>query len=247
MAIPSSQVAANWVREDLDSTSWIPLRELVFQTVKQRLVARTDDEVWDYVEANLAYIAEHLRDAASEYVSDGAIPEFEIDNEPIPYVRSLPSLPTSVLSKLRKIDPFHLEEVCARLLGALGADSNATQRTNDGGIDFIGVNLAIVPGALTIPLACKAAVIGQTKRYKEGNTITETQVREFVGAATLKRHELLREGKLGPLTPVLFAFWTTSDFDPNAKRFARAVGLWYMEGLTLASYVSNLGLEDHLA
>jgi hypothetical protein len=56
----------------------------------------------------------------------------------------------------------------------------------------------------------------------------------------------MMQEKLGPLTPVVFAFWTTSDFDPNAKRFARDVGLWYMDGLTLASYVSGLGLENYL-
>lgn len=246
MAIPSSQVAAVWVREDLDSPDWTPLTEIIFQGVKKRLVTMTDDEIWEYVEANLEYVAEHLRVAASECVSDGAISAYEIDNEQSPYVRALPSLPTSILSKLRRIDPFALEGICAQLLGALGADSNVTQRTNDGGVDFVAVNFKIVPGGLTVPLACKAAVIGQTKRYKEKNSITETKIREFVGAAILKKHELMMQEKLGPLTPVVFAFWTTSDFDPNAKRFARDVGLWYMEGLTLASYVSGLGLENYL-
>src|ERR1700685_1573612 len=170
MATPSSQVAAGWVRDDLGSISWIPLKEFLFQVVKKRLIAKTDDEIWDYVEANVEYVAEHLRDQASECITDGAIPAFEIDNEQSPYLRTLPSLPTSLLSRLRKIDPFHLEELCAKLLSALGADSNTTQSTNDGGVDFIAVNLTIVPAGLTIPLACKAAVIGQTKRYKEGNT-----------------------------------------------------------------------------
>jgi hypothetical protein len=246
MSAPSSQIAATWVKEDLESTSWTPLTEIVFKTVRHRWTAKTDDEIWDYVESNLEYIAEYLRNTASECFIDGSTPAFEIDNERPPYIRSLAALPTYVLSKLRKIDPYYLEELCAKLLLALGAESNSTQKTNDGGVDFVAINLKIVPKGLTVPLACNAAVVGQTKRYKEGNSVNELQVREFVGGATLKKHELLQEKRLGPLTPVIFAFWTTSDFDPSAKRFARAVGLWYMDGLTLASYMSGLGFETHV-
>jgi hypothetical protein len=243
MAGPPSQVAAVWVQDELGVTDWSPLKDVLFQAVKKQLKT-SDIEVWDYVDSNLSYVAEHLRDIASDYASDGATPGFEIDTEQPPYIRLLPALPTKLLSKLRKIDPFEVESVCARLLAALGAESSATQRTNDGGVDFVAVNLNIVPGGLTIPMACKAVVIGQTKRYKDGNSISETKLREFVGAAMLKKHQLQKDGKLGPLTPVIFAFWTTSGFDPNAKRFAKEAGIWYMEGLTLASYVSTLGFEE---
>lgn len=247
MGTPSSQAAAGWVKDDLDTTAWVPLKDILFRSTKKRLSEKPDDDIWEYVEANLHYVAECLRNIASECVSDGSISAFEIDNEQSPYVRMLPSLPTPILSRLRRIDPFDLEGICAKLLSALGAESSVTQKTNDGGVDFIAVNLKIVPRGLTIPLACHAAVIGQTKRYQEGNTISETKVREFVGAATLRRHELLRDGRLGPFTPVIFAYWTTSDFDLSAKRFAREMGLWYMDGLTLASYVSGLGLENQVA
>jgi len=89
--------------------------------------------------------------------------------------------------------------------------------------------------------------IGHAKRYKEGNAISETQMREFVGAATLKRHKLLREGVVGPLSPVTFAFWTTSDFDQPARQFARELGLWYMDQITLAEYISQLGPDAVMA
>ena len=134
--------------------------------------------------------------------------------------------------------------MCASVLAALGATSRTTQKVKDGGIDFLGVNLKVVPTALSVPAASRTAVIGQAKRYKAGNTISETQLREFVGAATLERHKLLKDGIIGPLSPVVFAFWTTSDFDQNAKQFARELGLWYMDGVTLAGYVAALGLED---
>src|SRR5258708_3982923 len=158
MAGPSSQIAAIWVKEDLDSVAWIPLKEVIFQVVKKRTTIKVDSEIWEYVETNLEYVAEYLRNTASECASDGAIPVFEIDNEQSPYVRLLPSLPTKLLSKLRRIDPFDLEDICARIMRALGAESNATQRTNDGGVDFVAVSLNIVPSGLTVPMACKAAV-----------------------------------------------------------------------------------------
>lgn len=244
MAIPSSQVTAVWVKQELDTTEWVSLRDISFRAVKRRWLSQTDGEIWEHVENNLTFVADHLRDSAAECVLDGSIPTFEIDNEPIPYIRLLPSLPSEVLSKLRKVDPFELEDICARLLAGLGATSHVTQRTNDGGIDFVGVSFNIVPAGLSIPSACKGVVIGQAKRYKDGRVISETYLREFVGAATLKKHELNVKSQIPPLAPILYAFWTTSDFDANAKRYARNLGLWYMDGLTLAAYVVHLGLKD---
>lgn len=244
MGIPSSQVASVWLKEELESAEWVPLKETLFDTIRRKLISLSDAEVWDYVEGNLEYVAEHLRNALAECQIDGTVPSYEIDSEQLPYIRRTSSFPSDLIAKLRRIDPFQLEEVCAKLLSELGATSSVTKRANDGGIDFVGVNLKIVPRALVVPNACKAAVIGQAKRYKDGNPIAEKLLREFVGAATLKRHQLIQEGKLGPLTPVVYAFWTTSDFDPNAKRFAREVGMWHMDGLTLATYVCDLALVE---
>jgi hypothetical protein len=46
------------------------------------------------------------------------------------------------------------------------------------------------------------------------------------------------------LTPVIFAYWTTSGFEQSAKAYARSIGLWHMDGQTLAAYVGSLGLVD---
>lgn len=242
MGIPSSQVCAAWIKAELTETDWVPLNDICVRAVRLRIQTWTDSQVYEYVEQNLPHVAEHLRDEVAEWGVDGKVPTFEIDNEQSPYVRLCPSAARPLLTKLRMIDPYALEGVCADVLRKLGADAQATQQTNDGGIDFEAVGLKIVQGSLGMPNACKAAVVGQAKRYREANPIRECQLREFVGAATLRRHELQRNAVIGPLTPVLFAFWTTSDFDPNAKRFARASGLWYMDGDTLANYIDNLGL-----
>ena len=245
MGIPSSQVCAAWVKQDLASAEWGRLSDACYRAIRARVPTWTDAAVHEYVETNLFYVAEHLRDEASEWRIDGKAPQFEIDQEQSPYIRASPSEARPLLRHLRNIDPFRFETLCALILNKLGADGKATQKTADGGVDFEAFGLQIVRGTLGVPSACNAAVIGQAKRYKE-NPVRETEVREFIGAALLRRHELQTQQKLTPLAPVLLAYWTTSDFDQNAKRFARAMGLWYMDGDTLSNYVYQLGLADEL-
>jgi restriction endonuclease Mrr len=196
------------------------------------------------VEQNITSIAEHLRDEIAHCRVDGSAQKFDIDDEQPPYVRAVGANISPLLAHLRNINPFKVEQICADILNALGADAKVMQSTADGGIDFVATNLNIVPKAFTVPVGCQAAIIGQTKRYKDGNVITEKQMREFVGSSILKKHILQSEGKIGPLTPVLFAFWTTSDFEPNAKKYARAIGLWFMDGHTLATYIHSLQMAD---
>ena len=107
-------------------------------------------------------------------------------------------------------------------------------------------NLNITPAGYETPAVCRVTVIGQTKRYKESNVINEKQLREFVGAGVWKRHKLRLDSGITPLAPTILAFWTTSNFEPNAKRYAREIGIWYMDGQTLASYITKLGLGDYV-
>ena len=242
MSVPSTQIAAAWIKATLTTTEWKPLHLACVEALTLKWTGKSEAEIFDFTDDKISYIAEHLRDEAAQCLADGSIRRFEIDDEQSPYIKAIASHTSKVLDKLRTINPFYVEHLCSDILKKLGANSSTTQQTSDGGVDFIASNLNIVPGALTIPDACKAIVIGQTKRYKEGNLITETKVREFVGAAILRQYVLQKEGKAGPLTPFIFAFWTTSDFDPGAKKFARDVGLWFMDGFTFATYINDLGL-----
>jgi hypothetical protein len=246
MRSPPSQVFAGWISSTLVTTEWIQLHDFGFSVIREKIPNWTDGQIHDYIEEHLPYAAEHLRNEASEWHIDGKLPKFEIDDEESPYIRACASPNRPLLLKLRGMDPFKFENVCAQILNKLGTNSKTTKKTNDGGIDFEGVGLKIVQSSLGVPSACNAAVVGQAKRYKEGNAVRETQIREFVGAAVLRGQQLRFENKLGPLAPILFAFWTTSDFDANAKKFARASGVWYMDGDTLASYVDHLGLVSEL-
>ena len=246
MAEPSTQIVAFWVKSTVTICEWRPLRDTCMEALTSKWTGKNLSEIEDYVDEKLPYIAEHLRNDAAQNLSDGADSRFEIDDESPPFIKAIDSYTSKVLARLRTINPCEVESLCAKILTKLGANSQRTAGTADGGVDFIATNLNIVPGALGVPDACKALVIGQTKRYKDGNLISETQVREFVGAAVMRRHSLAREGSIGPLSPIIFAFWTTSDFEPNAKKFARDSGLWIMDGFTFANYVTELGLSGSL-
>lgn len=245
MAVPSTQIIAVWIKDGATNTEWQSLDEVAFTVLRQRLTKHSDDDIWEIIEAGLPHIADTLRTEAADCLADGTPARFEIDDESSPYFKALPA-DNALLMKLRRVDPFKVEEICAHILEKLGATAHSTQRTADGGVDFIATNLDIVPSGFGIPAVCRAVVIGQTKRYKESNVIKETALREFVGAGVWKRHRLRLESGISPLAPVILAFWTTSNFEPNAKRYAREMGVWYMDGHTLAAYISGLGLTDYV-
>jgi hypothetical protein len=243
MGFPSSQVVSGWVKDSLDDLKWCLLRDVTFTVLRAQLSKQSDDDIWEEIEKMLPHIAEALRDDAAEMAADGSPKRYEIDDEESPYIRSF-DIDNTLLLKLRRIDPFKLEDICAEILKKLGAIASVTKRTGDGGIDFVATNLDIMPNGFGVPTVCRAVVIGQAKRYKETNVITETSLREFVGAGVWQRHNLRRDSGISPLAPVILAYWTTSSFEQNAKRYAREMGIWYMDGYTLASYIKNLDLSN---
>lgn len=243
MGIPSTQVMAVWIKDGVTNEDFCSLKDVAFEVLRVKLTSYSEDTIWEIVEDKLLHVAEILRNDAAETRADGVPPRFEIDDEQSPYIRSFP-FDNQLLLKMRRINPFVVEELCAKILNCLGATANVTQRTGDGGVDFVASDLDIMPAGYGMPAVCRATVIGQTKRYKESNIINEKQLREFVGAGVWKRHKLRLDSGVSPLAPVILAFWTTSNFEPNAKRYAREMGIWYMDGQTLASYINKLGLNE---
>ena len=243
VGVPSTQIMAVWIKDGITDTEFRPLTDVAFAVLAAKLTSYSEDDIWELIEDKLPHIADALRTDAAEGRADGMPPRFEIDDEQSPYIKGFPA-DNALLAKLRRIDPFKVEDLCAQILEKLGAVANATERTGDGGVDFIATGLDIVPSGHGIPAVCRATVIGQTKRYKDTNIIKETALREFVGSGVWKRHKLRLDSGISPLAPVILAFWTTSNFEPNAKRYAREMGIWYMDGHTLASYIARLGLSD---
>jgi len=244
MTSPSSQVIAFWVRNSLNGVDWIRLDDACSHILHQKLGAKGVTKVADIVAQNVLYVAEHLREEIATYQQDGVVPDFEIDSESIPYIRLLDFKAKELLSKLRQIDPFDFEEVCAEILRKLGAQAEVTKRSNDDGVDFYAIDFDFVPDGINTPQACRAAVIGQAKRFADGNAVKETDVRAFVGGAMKVKHDLSSAGKIFPLSPIVYAYWTTSDFTQSAKKFSRDLGIWYLSGRALAQYVSELKLHS---
>lgn len=246
MSAPSSQAIAGWIAAELSVVEWERLDIICVRVLTVRLKGWTPSAIADLVETNAPYVAEHLRDDLAFCAMDGVPPAYEIDNEDKPYIKLVDSQTAPLLKKLRCIDPFDFEHVCSNILSKMGAQADVTNRTNDDGVDFYAIDFDFVPDGIKTPQACRAAVIGQAKRYKNGNNVKETDVRSFIGGATKVRHDLTIKGKILPLSPVVYAFWTTSDFDPNAKIFCRTLGLWYLNGRALARYVLDLELEGYV-
>jgi hypothetical protein len=243
MGIPSTQIIAIWIRDGLVDTNFRPLEDVAFSILSEKLPKYSEEGIWELIEDKLFHIAETLRTDAANNIADGMPPRFEIDDEQSPYIKAFPTQ-NDLLAKLRRVDPLMVEEICAKILERLGASANVTGSGADGGVDFVATGLDFMPNGFGIPTVCRATVIGQTKRYKDTNIIYEKALREFVGSGVLRRHKLRLDSGICPLAPVILAFWTTSSFEPNAKNYAREMGIWYMDGHTLSNYVVQLGLSD---
>ena len=243
MTTPPTQVMCEWMLSDMSQREWVQLPVALEKMLRKRLPNYNDTQIFDVIDQHSAFIIQLIRDRIEGVYHDGTSFTHEIDSEDPPYIRFSGEDVSSLLKKLKNIDPFDFEIVCSKLLESFGCTSEVTQRTNDGGIDFIAHGLDILPDAIGCPTHCKASVIGQAKRY--GNKlIAEKSLREFVGASLLQRHVLRQGHKLTPLSPVLLAFWTTSEFDPNAWKYARNSGVWLLNGPTISTYLRQRALED---
>ncbi|MGH8611937.1 MAG: restriction endonuclease [Gammaproteobacteria bacterium] len=144
---------------------------------------------------------------------------------------------------LKSLHPDDFETLCAEVLKKLGAQSDRTQSTRDGGVDFYGFNFSGVTGTLPFPIVSRAMVVGQAKRWVD-QIVSETELRKFVGGALHEVEKFRDRPDFGILSPVVYAFWTTSDFDRNAREYATAMGIWTMAGPTLAAYIDELTLTS---
>jgi restriction system protein len=87
------------------------------------------------------------------------------------------SLAQELLKNLREMDPYKFEEVVAELLSAMGYGvSQVTKKSGDGGID----------GFVNQDKLGLDRILFQTKRYKEENSVTAKEVRDFVGSLELE-------------------------------------------------------------
>jgi restriction endonuclease Mrr len=245
MAQISSQAIANWAIHNLESTDWISLSEICAVALKKQ--DKFDDAtIEESVERELNFVAEILRNKAANALENGELVTYEIDNEESPYIRKVHDYECNTLKKIQELAPNKFEILCAELLKELGWNNAAHIGSNqDDGVDFCAFGF---PNShifnLPMPTSCKVLVIGQAKRYKQNNNVSETEIRKFVGGALKKLNDFRKSGNVGVLTPVIFAFWISSDFDNPAKEYAKTMGIWFMNGRTLIEYLNKLHLEE---
>ncbi|HPG40609.1 MAG TPA: restriction endonuclease [bacterium] len=241
MSKPSSQIIVTWILNELSNDKWLPLKDIIFGILKKNIQKWSDSKISDLVEEELNHISEMLRNIYADSKFNGEIESFEIDNEINPYIRSVNIHVSEIKKKLYSIDPIQFEHLCVNLLEKLGAQASITPQTRDGGIDFYAFEFAFNSEIIT-PKYSKIVVIGQAKRYAENNHVTEKVLREFIGSSIHKLEQFRNDKKICALTPVLYAFWTTSEVEFRAKKYAQDMGIWIMNGSTFADYVLKFKL-----
>lgn len=242
----SSQDIAKWVETYLITDgSWVNLEDAVNFALEKAMRGASIEMRTDLAEENLPYVEVILRNKRAQLIQDGGVPTYELDDNDS-YIRRINQGHVSIAKKLRSIDPLYFEVVCKRILEKLGATAENTQKTYDGGVDFYALDMKTYSASYPLPRTAALTVIGQAKRYAEKNDITEIEIRKFIGGAILKLDELRKQGKVSVLSPVVFAFWTTSDLHIHAKEFSQKMGVWYLDGISLAEYILKLGLEDEI-
>jgi hypothetical protein len=245
MTDPKPYIIANWIADDLRSVDYFSFRDQIQETLKNHMSSWSEEKIAETAEKLESAIFFELGQIADQLLQDGIEPSFQIDGEPgTAYIKSINLEATSELIRLRKKTPEEFELFCSNVLSSLGAVSRNVGGTGDGGIDFISTDLPVSNCKFTALRGCNPVVIGQAKRYKDGNLVNVNEVREFLGGALLKQDEIKREKEsLGLFTPVIFAFWTTSNFTSPARKFLRDAGIWYLSGFSLAQLSLYLGVE----
>lgn len=206
----------------------------------------SEEARWEYVECYKTDIANELFRKKDDIESDGAPVSFDIEEDHGEYyVKFTNVIEIELLRKLRQISPSQFEVFCSNILEKMNGTASVSGGRDDNGIDFhaTDINLFNMPSLST--LGSRVMVIGQAKRYKNGNHVKTKELKEFIGSSLLAMYEHKKDvGKaIGIMHPIILAFWTTSDFHYIAKQYARDMGLWYLNGLALCKLATEMGVN----
>jgi len=243
---PNPYYIANLIVENGSEPEFTKLELVLQKILSDKLPTFSEEEILDYIEEYNKDIAAELFTKENDNFLDGIESTFDIKEEDGEYYVKFLNKPISeYLKKLQKLPAEDFELFCGNVLTKLGGNSDVIGGSDDGGIDFTATDLYIqnLPKATT--RGSKVLVVGQAKRFIEGNHVKEKDIRQFVGASIKKIDDLKRtkSGNFGILHPVILAFWTTSDFHVNAKKLANDIGLWYLNGIALSQLALHLKIE----
>lgn len=241
MSLVKPQHLANCIAREIRESTFVNLTEVMFEIIQQHHFIASDEETWDYVEQYKEDVARDLFEKESRARECGMECSFDIDEEHGTYYikYSCPSY-NDVLAAICSISSDQFERFCASIITRMGGVGSVTGGDNDGGIDFIGENLLLAEIPSLPHLPDSVYLLGQAKHYKDGNQVTLVEARAFVGAAVKRQDELLHLG-FKKLQPVIFAFWTTSDFHKAAFDYFKELGIWALNGQQLSSLAHLMG------
>ena len=131
-----------------------------------------------------------------------------------------------IISTIRKMDPADFEKLCLILMQKIGYGDTVqhTGRSGDHGKD----------GKVLVDSLGLDTILLQTKRYKEGNSIPEREIRDFIGSLNI--HKALKG-----------LFITASHFTPTCEQIIKKVPVKIVlidgEKLSELLFEHNVGLE----
>ncbi|MHB8087129.1 MAG: restriction endonuclease [Anaerolineaceae bacterium] len=244
MAEPLPFHVSRWISEEIQETTFIPLKESIEKVVHKHIAPWSIEQISEYAEKYENEVFDCLGRITDELQKNGIETSFILDGEPgTAYIKGESVIFPQILSMIKEKTPKEFEEFCAEILERIGAKTQAIGKTGDGGVDFVATEFPVTNIPIISLKACYPMVIGQAKRYKDDNFVSLPEVRSFIGGALIKQDELKREySRYGILSPVVYAFWTTSNFNAEAQNYSNQVGIWYLNGMALAQLANKLDM-----
>lgn len=246
MPDPRADTVAQWVCDEGNNIEFRSLRSVVNDILAFHLPTRSEEEVSELAESLHPQVTQELYTLANQATLDGIVPRYEISTDGVTiHLKFIDQPELDLLRELQAHSPEDFEHFCKRVLETLGGNASVEGGPGDGGIDFVAFGIPIGPTPGPSPSGARAVVIGQAKRYTTGINISEYDLRAFVGAVTRRAYTLKRSNpaQVGSMHPIVYAFWTTSDFHRNARDFAREMGIWYLNGIALAQLALRIGIN----
>ena len=237
-------IVARWISEGIQDIEFVRLRLVIEQILKEH-VTQSEEEISETAEEFQHKIYDSLCRIQEEQKQHGVEPTFTFDSSTGDiYIKSSNREAINILNKLIGLSPEGFEVFCAKVLSALGANGIRVGGVKDGGIDFIGYGLPVSNISTPALYQSSPLVIGQAKRYKAENLISVHDLRSFLGAGLISSDRSIREQeRYGLFSPVVYAFWTTSDFNHDAHLFAIQSGMWHLNGIALAQLTIRLKIH----
>lgn len=249
MADPKADVVSNWICEEGSNLEYRPIRSLILDAISARVATKSQEERAELAENLENEVLNELSITFEQNLADGVTPRFLLSSEQgTHYIKFLSQPELALLDELRAGTPTEFEHFCKLILEKIGAVAMVEGGPADGGVDFVAYDIRLGNFEGPSPKGARAGLIGQAKKYRADHPVSEHELRAFVGSATRRSFLLRRDypSNIGITQPMVYAFWTTSDFNRSAKDFAREMGLWYLNGVALCQLARRLGIEHKI-